>query len=333
MSAAHRPGPAQAVRAATAAPRALPARLPAWLPAWVTTWQTPWLSRWHAARPAARLGALLLACPLASHAAAASDGPTVGAPLWELGLGAALLRLPHYRGADQQHTWLLPLPYLVYRGAIFKADRDGARAELYDEGRVKLDLSVAASAPTRSRDNQARSGMADLAPTLELGPNLVWALPRGPGWALDLRLPVRTVVTVAGRPQALGWMASPHLNVDLSLGAGPGHGADAGWRLGLLAGPVFGSRGVHGYFYDVPAALATASRPAYRAAGGFAGLSATAALSRRQGAQWLGAFVKFDQLDGAAFAHSPLVRQRQQWSGGVALSWVLAESTRRVGGP
>ena len=291
-------------------------------------------------RPAGRPGAArcltlpvitaaLLALPAAGQAGPEDEVPAAGAPLWELGLGAALLRLPHYRGADQQHTWLLPLPYFVYRGAIFKADRDGARAELYDQDSVKINLSVSASAPSRSRDNQARSGMADLAPTLELGPNVNWTLQRGPGWTLDLRLPVRAVATVASRPRLLGWMATPKLNLDLKLGA-PGHAA---WNLGLQGGPVFGSRGVHTYFYEVPAALATVSRPAYQAAGGYAGLSATAALSRRQGKQWWGAFIKFDHLAGTAFADSPLLRQRQQWSAGVAVSWVLAESTQRVGGP
>ena len=37
-------------------------------------------------------------------------------PLWELGLGVAALRLPDYRGSDQSSTYLLPLPYVVYRG-------------------------------------------------------------------------------------------------------------------------------------------------------------------------------------------------------------------------
>ncbi|MCK6435001.1 MAG: MipA/OmpV family protein, partial [Aquabacterium sp.] len=38
------------------------------------------------------------------------------APLWELGIGAGMLRLPHYRGSDQSHLWLLPVPYVAYRG-------------------------------------------------------------------------------------------------------------------------------------------------------------------------------------------------------------------------
>lgn len=242
-------------------------------------------------------------------------------PLWELGLGAGVLRLPHYRGADQSHTWVLPVPYVAYRGRVFKADRDGARALLVDTPRLSIDLSASASAPTRSRDNRAREGMPDLAPTVELGPNLNWTLGRGRDWKLDLRLPVRAALTVESHPRLAGWASAPNLNLDLRSGR---------WNLGLLAGPVLGSRALHGYYYGVAPGLATATRPAYQAPGGYAGLSAIAAASRRDGDRWLGAFVKYDQLDGARFAHSPLLRQRQQWSVGLAVSWVFAASERRV---
>src|SRR6266568_3550534 len=103
--------------------------------------------------------ALLMLCALVNPAAA------VERPLWELGLGAGVLELPHYRGSDQSHTWLLPVPYVVYRGKFLKADREGARAVLFESDRVDFDLSLAASAPVRSRDDDARQGMADLKPT------------------------------------------------------------------------------------------------------------------------------------------------------------------------
>ena len=54
--------------------------------------------------------------------------PGVPRPLWELGVGVAGLRLPDYRGSDQSRGYVLPLPYIVYRGTWLKADRDGARA-------------------------------------------------------------------------------------------------------------------------------------------------------------------------------------------------------------
>ena len=242
-------------------------------------------------------------------------------PLWELGLGAAWVRMPHYRGSDQNHNWLLPVPYAVYRGKIFRATRDGARAVLLDSQRVDVDVSASGSAPTRSRDNFARSGMADLPATLELGPNLNATLARGGGWKLDLRLPLHAVFTVQSRPRAIGTTFSPVLNLDAQF---------AGWNLGLQGGPRWASGRYHGFFYDVAAADATAARSAYSASGGNAGWRFTTSVSRRLGAMWVGGFVRADSLDGARVADSPLVRQRRNVSVGLAMSWVLKTSDERV---
>lgn len=241
-------------------------------------------------------------------------------PLWELGLGAGVLALPHYRGSDQTHVWLLPVPYAVYRGDWFKADREGARAVLFDTDAVELDLSATASAPTRSEHNDARRGMADLRPTVELGPNLDWTWARGPGWQLQGRLPVRAALTVSSDPRWIGWTASPHANLDLK--------GLAGWDLGLQAGPVYGSRKFHDTYYTVRADEALPDRPAYAARAGYGGLVFTAALSRRDGDRWFGAYVRHDRLGGATFEDSPLVRRRQSWSAGLGVSWILMTSSR-----
>ncbi len=242
-------------------------------------------------------------------------------PLWEFGLGLAAVRLPHYRGSDESHDWLLPVPYAVYRGRIFRADREGARAVLLDTENVDFDVSVAATAPTSSHDDRARAGMPDLAPTLELGPNLNLTLARGAGWKFDLRVPLRAVFTVQARPRGIGATLSPVLNLDLRAG---------GWDLGLQGGPLAATRAYHAYFYDVAPAYATDQRPAYRAGGGAAGWHLGASASRRLGDWWLGWFVRSDSLSGAVFEPSPLVRQRYNLSFGLAASWVFKASTQHV---
>jgi len=229
--------------------------------------------------------------------------------------------LPHYRGSDQSHLWLLPVPYGIYRGELFKADRDGARATLIDGERSELNLSLGASAPTFSKDNRARQGMPDLAPTVELGPvwNLtLWHADTG---KLDLRLPLRAAFTVDGSPRHIGWFANPHLNWDQPL---------AGWNLGVQAGPLFADRRFHAYYYDVAEPLVAPGRPAYRSSGGYAGWHAVGALSRQWGDWWIGSFVKLDRIAGDNMADSPLVRERQQLSAGIALSWIFARSSRLV---
>ncbi|HKX42842.1 MAG TPA: MipA/OmpV family protein [Burkholderiaceae bacterium] len=275
---------------------------------------------------------LTLLTTAAAHAAgpeitsdAPAEPPGVQRPLWELGLGVAGLRLPDYRGSDQYHAYALPLPYVVYRGKWLRADREGARALLLDANRVKVDVSVAASVPTRSRDNAAREGMPDLAATGEIGPNVNVTLFRATdrSMKLDLRLPVRAAVTFESSPRFIGATFSPNLNLDLINVAG-------GWNVGLLAGPLYGNRKYHAHFYGVDEQYATATRPAYQAPGGYAGWQALAATSRRFGNTWVGAFVRYDSLAGAVFADSPLVRSTHAVTAGVGISWVFARSSELV---
>ena len=246
-------------------------------------------------------------------------------PLWELGLGVAGLRLPDYRGSDHSRSYLLPLPYIVYRGTWLKADRDGARAVLLDQGRVKVDLSLAAATPTRSRDNDARDGMPNLSATVEVGPNLNVTLAKSTArhYRLDLRLPLRAAFTVERSPRSVGATFSPNLNLDLG-------GLAGGWNLGLLTGPVFADRKYHAYYYGVDAPYATPNRPAYQAHGGYGGWQALAAASRRFGNTWVGAFLRYDRLGGATFDDSPLVRKQSALTLGFGISWILATSSTLV---
>lgn len=266
--------------------------------------------------------AALLALCLSAQAAAAAD-----LPLWELGAGIGAFALPDYRGSDEGRGYLLPVPYVVYRGKFLKADRHGVRGTLFDSDRIDLNLSAAASLPVDSTRNSARAGMPDLEPSLELGPSLEIALWRSADRRdlLALRLPVRAAFTLEGSPQAIGWVATPHLNLDLA-----GRGALQGWNLGLLAGPVYGSRRQHQYFYGVAPQFATPARPAYEAPGGYAGLQFIAAASRRFPRFWVGAFVRADTLQGAVFEASPLVRRKSYLAAGAAIAWLLGESERHV---
>ncbi len=251
--------------------------------------------------------------------------PGVQRPLWELGIGVAGLRLPDYRGADQSRGYVLPLPYIVYRGTWLKADRDGARALLFDSQRVKVDVSVAASTPTRSSDNAARAGMPNLPGTFELGPNLNLTLAASlkERWKLDLRLPLRAAISAQRSPKFVGTTFSPNLNLEVG-------GVGGGWNLGLLTGPLFADRKYHEHFYSVDAAYASAARPAYRAGSGYAGWQALAATSRRFGNMWVGGFLRYDSLHGAAFQDSPLVRRSSALTFGLGVSWILATSSELV---
>lgn len=269
--------------------------------------------------------ATTIAATLALAAAPAAHAKEL--PLWELGLGVAGLWFPDYRGSDETRGWLLPLPYVVYRGQFLKADRQGIRGMLFDTDRLDLNISLNASQPVSSDSNDARSGMPDLKPSIEIGPSLDITLWRTADRRskLDLRLPARAAVSIESNPRSLGWVASPRLNLDIADVAGQG-----GWNLGLLAGPIYATRRQHDYFYSVPAEFATANRPAYRAPGGYSGTQFLAALSKRYPSYWVGGFVRYDTLKHAVFEASPLVRRNNSVFAGIAIAWILGESSTKV---
>lgn len=248
-------------------------------------------------------------------------------PQWELGVGLAGVDLPLYRGAIERRTYLLPVPFVQYRGEVLQLDRDRMRGLLLRRDHVELDISVNGSIPVSSKDSAARRDMPDLEPTVEVGPDLKLHLyyDEGRHTNLDLQLPLRSVFAVNfGRFQQQGWLFHPKLSLDLR------NVAQSGWNLGLSASWLYGDKAYHAYFYDVAPPYATSTRPAYSATGGAAGKQFIASLSRRLGDMRLGAFVKWDDLNGAVFADSPLVTRQQAFSAGFIVAWVLSKSDKMV---
>lgn len=269
--------------------------------------------------PRAAVVALALAVP----AAQAADEM----PLWEVGAGIAALSFPAYRGSDQRSQFVMPVPYFTYHGKILKADRHGLRGQLFDSDRLDLTVSAALSPPAPSDTVTARAGMPDLQATFEIGPELDVTLWRSANRTrfLKLLLPLRAAYTLESTPQSIGWVAHPKLNLDITDVPGLG-----GWNVGLLAGPLFGDARQHNYFYGVAPQYATAIRPAYQADAGYAGMQVLASVSKRFRKVWVGGFVRYDNLAGARFEDSPLVRSQDYFAGGVAVSWILGESSTRV---
>lgn len=249
-------------------------------------------------------------------------------PEWEFGVGATAFSLPDYRGSDESRAYLLPFPYVIYRGDKLRVDRQGVRGVFFESERVEFDLSLSATPPVDSDKNRARQGMPRLDPTLEIGPRLNVKLlgERARDWAVNLRMPVRAVIaTDLSHAEGAGFVAYPHLTFDTRPVFFSGR-----WNLGLQAGPLFATRKYHGYFYAVDPQFATPERPAYAASGGYSGALALASITRRWQRYWVGAFARYDTLKGAAFESSPLIRRDYSVMAGVAFAWVFAESPRKV---
>jgi len=276
-----------------------------------------------ASSPARAAGLILCTALILGWSEPAAAGTV---PQWELGAGVVGLLLPDYRGSDEVRSYLLPVPYVIYRLEWLKADQTGIRSTLFHREDAEFNLSLSATPPVRSKNNRAREGMSDIKPMVEFGPSLDIHLWRGDGrrFKLDVRTPVRAAFTVESHPRDAGVSLSPTLNFDVDgIGGRP-------WQLGMLAGPIFATRRQHQYFYGVPESDARADRPAFDAHGGYAGLQFLVALSRRFEKGWFGSYARYDTLHGAVFENSPLVRRRYYVSAGFMIAWIPLQSSRMV---
>lgn len=245
-------------------------------------------------------------------------------PRWEVGVGLGVLSLPFYRGADSGRTYIVPLPFIRYRGEHLRVDEEGIRSYLALSHRARLDFSLAGGAPVSSDGNSARHGMPSLDPTVEIGPSLEFLLwyPETQDRALWLKFPLRASLSVALKNvEYQGWIFAPYLEYRVLKGerARP-------WTITLSVGPQFADRRYHDYFYEVTSAYATPQRPEYHPDAGYSGSRLTLGLQKRLGSYWLGAFLRYDDLHGAAFSDSPLVQQQHYYAVGAAVVKLLAVS-------
>ena len=269
----------------------------------------------------------VLACLAVFAWAAGAPAHAQSRPEWEFGLGATGLTLPDYRGSDESRGYLLPFPYVIYRGEHLRVDRQGLRGIFFETDRVEFNLSLNATPPV-DEDNQARQGMPELDPTIEVGPRLDYTLARDREreWSFEVRLPLRAAIaTDFSHTRHIGYVTYPHLHLFMRPMI-----AGVKWNLGLQGGPMFATREYHEYFYGVGPDVATPERPAYEASGGYSGALALVSLSRRFPRFWVGAFARYDTLKGAVFEDSPLVRRDYAFMAGIAVAWVFAESEKKV---
>ncbi len=244
-------------------------------------------------------------------------------PQWEFGMGVGGLSIPHYRGSDQRKNYLAPIPYLRYNGKRLKVDREGGRFFFYDSAVTKLDVSAAFSFPVDSKDNEAREGMPDLQPVLEVGPRVQFYLYESEDRATRFRigLPLRmAIATNIKKTNNIGWVFSPYIQLRYYRY----------WESAVSIGPLWATESYHDYFYQIDPQYATPDRPVYDARGGYSGSRITVSATKRFDKIWFGMFARYDNLAGAVFRDSALVKQDDSFMVGFALSWVFAKSRTTV---
>jgi outer membrane scaffolding protein for murein synthesis (MipA/OmpV family) len=268
----------------------------------------------------------LCAC-LLSAGASAQDEPTdsTALPLWEAGIAAAGLSTPAYPASSQRNQRALVLPFLVYRGDVLRADRNGVGARMVHTDRFEFDLGFAGSLPASSNDIELRQGMPDLGTLIEFGPRVKMKLAEpAAGQRATFELPLRAVLEFNGGVRQVGYALEPKLAYEWR--------AAADWRLKSAASLVIGDQQLNQYFYGVSSAYANASRPAYEAQGGLIGSRLTVDGGKRLTPDVnIFAFARYDLYQGAANHDSPLFAQNQGSSLGMGLTWTLGRSDRHAG--
>ncbi len=236
-------------------------------------------------------------------------------PRFELGISMVGLYLPHYRGSAGSSSYLLPLPYIKYRGERFQID-DGIEGILTISEDLILTISGNASAPV-DEDSPERVGMEELKGSVEIGPSLDYRLYRAERSSLWLELPIRLAVTFESNPQVIGRVFHPRLAWDKP------YLAKGDWKLRFAAGPLYASDEYHDYYYSVDPVDALPGRPVFQAEGGYSGLRADFTFSQRFGGVLFGGFIRYDNLNGSVIENSSLVSENSVWTSGLALTWVF----------
>lgn len=249
-------------------------------------------------------------------------------PLWELGVVVGTGYVPDYPAADEYSGRVLPLPYFVYRGSVFRSEESGMlRGRIISRERIELDISVAGALDVKSKDNTARSGMPDLDWMGQIGPRLQITLARAAKDAhIDLEIPVRAVLSIDfSHFRHIGYMSVPELAYQNANFLGRGN------RIKLAFGATFADREFQNVIYGVPAEFAMATRPEYTARGGYMGSMisfgwiAPVTPTLRVVGQ-----VRGDHLGGAANESSPLFRSKMTGSLLVGAIWSFARSRGTV---
>lgn len=255
---------------------------------------------------------LLLLCT------AFNPAPAVAAqkPLWELGFGTVMFHRPDYLGADEDSFYILPFPYMVFRGDILKADDNGIQGLFFSGERWELDISGGGSLPVNSEDNSAREGMDDLDPAFELGPSVTYKVTLESPHRVTAEFKTRALISVGDSGMHHeGWVANPELRWEFQQ--------RPGLRWGSSIEALYGSADYHGFFHNVLPEFATAERPTYDADAGYGGAAIAGFVRWQPKKDWhLYTSLTYHHLDNVSFDDGPLFRQKY----GIYLSFALSRT-------
>lgn len=246
---------------------------------------------------------------------------------WGLGIGLGLVSYADYPGSNEQNNLIVPFPYITYRGKDFEIDQREAKKPLFQYGKSELDLSLSFTVPVSNKDNQARKGMEDLDASVGIGPVFRYDLYRKDLNQFKFEWPIRSLIATDFRSiHEEGFLSQPGFYYYFRQSYSPKK------RIKITQGTRanFSTAKSNNYFYGVKSSEAPATRPAYRATGGFTGFSYIAGINWHYDDAWLGAFYRFTDLSQAVFKDSPLIKTTRNEVFGFSLTWNFYTSKETV---
>jgi len=243
---------------------------------------------------------------------------------WELGVGVTTFNTPLYPGASEDDTFVIPFPYFRIQSEHFEVD-DGVRGFLYESPDYRLNISAALGVPVDSSESSARSGMPNLDTVLQVGPSfeIIFSGGRRKPHEFRLELPLRAAIaTDLSSAESAGWIFEPRLSYETL------RPFKSGWAYQARGGLRFATEDFHAYYYDVPLEFATPERSEYHSDAGYGGAFIDFTGNWRQNNLIYFAFLRYQNLSGAAFEDSPLVEDSHFVSMGVGVLWLFADSRK-----
>ncbi len=246
-------------------------------------------------------------------------------PLWELGVGLGAARTPAYIGSNEMVQRVLPVPYVIYRGDIFRVDQDGVGARLLRGDNWLFDLGFAAGLDGNNQDLLARKGMSKLGPTFEVGPRFRWFVAKPTqGELISFNVPLRGVVEINGGLKRQGIVLEPTLRYDNDH-------FFKGIGLVAQAGVLVGDQKINAHYYSVAPEFATSLRPAYAAKSGLMATKASAVLYKELTPELsVAVFARWDGSSNAANTASPLHFKSNAITFGLGATYSFAKSSEMV---
>ena len=276
--------------------------------------------------------ALLTAIPLAlsgillsstANAQTEPDVETRDRPLWEAGVAGIGLSSPAYPGAADRSQRGLVIPWLIYRGPVFRVDGGTAGARVVKTEKVEFDIGFAGALGASSDDVELRKGMPDLGFLFEFGPRMRLNVARpSPNSVVRLDLPLRGVFEAEGGVNHRGFAFEPRIAYE-------NREITPGWGLSASASVAIGDRKFNEYLYGVPTLFATPTRAGYTAKPGVITPRIQLTLSHKLTKDLRFFFFARSDFSGSgANRDSPLHVSNQGTSLGLGAVWTLGRSTQ-----